>query len=155
METTTTIRLFSHKSLLAAAVATGPLPIDVHMVAAAVPPFPPVYLCPNLLLYIVVIIIFNILFFYSSDVRVYTNTERGLNGRLGRVFSPLFAAIVLRSNRTRSRLFVRRVETTGIWYSVVWWLPRRQRVAFSPEFAHNNSHLTGGVLARKRNETYG
>lgn len=99
---TTIIRIFSHKSLPAVSEATEPLPIDIHMVAA-VPPFPPVYSCPNLLSYIVVvIIIFNILFFYSFDVRVYTNTERGLNGRLGWVFFPLFAATVLRSNRTRS-----------------------------------------------------
>jgi len=31
----------------------------------------------------------------------------------GGFFSPLFATIILRSNRTRSRLLVRRVETVG------------------------------------------
>lgn len=79
VETTTTIiiiRLFSHKSLPAVAATTEPLPIRVHMVAA-VPPFPPVYLCPNLLLYIVVvIIIFNILFSIRPTF-VCTQTPNG------------------------------------------------------------------------------
>jgi len=86
---------------------------------------------------------------------VYTNTERGINGRLGRIFfspfSPRPFYVVTGPVVWRSRL-VRRVETTRVWYSVV---RRRQRVAFLLEFAHNNSHLTGGMLARKRNETYG
>jgi len=152
METTTTIRLFSHKSLPTAAAATGPLPNDVHMVAA-VAPFPPVYLCPNLFLYIVVvIIIFNILFSIRSTFVCVHKHRMGIKwtSRVG------FLPFILRSNRTRSRLTTRSMGgKTGVWYSVVRRSPRRQRVAFSPEFAHNNSHLKGGVLARKRNETYG
>lgn len=70
------IRLFSHKSLPAVAATAEPLPIYVHMVAA-VPPFPPVYLCPNLLLYIVVvIIIFNVLFSIRPTF-VCTQTPNG------------------------------------------------------------------------------